>query len=350
MTVEVIKMHFLVLPFFLAFISGVAISQDFEKVLRQSGDGILMIQTFDRSGELSALGSGVVVREDGIVVTNYHVIDAAFHATAKLTSGETYPVQGVVNMDKQLDLAVIKLDVDHLHAVTLGNSDSVHIGEWVLAVGNPRGLEHTVSTGIISAIRVGEFYPGTILQTTAPISHGSSGGALLNMRGELVGITTFIIQGENLNFAAAVNHVKPLLGDSIRVSLEEYAEQNYHHSSEYLMIAAHCALRTMKPVEAIPYFKNVIDVDEENVRAHIELGIIYDSLGQKENARPHFITAVRSDPDSAEAHFHLGRFYMKTGKKKEALEEYTILKSLDIERARQLFAIVYPEKPVRKRR
>ncbi len=138
-------------------------------------------------------------------MTNYHVIDGAASGKVVFNDGTTLTDIKVLGWDKEGDLAVIKVPGMALPAVTMGNSDTAQIGEAVVAIGSPLGLQNTVSTGIISARREG------YLQTTAPISHGSSGGALFNMMGQVIGITSAgIEEGANLGFAIPINDVKSL--------------------------------------------------------------------------------------------------------------------------------------------
>jgi len=155
-----------------------------------------------------ASGSGFIISPDGRIVTNYHVIDGAASGKVVLNDGTTFTDIKVLGWDKVGDLAIIKVPGTGLPAVTTGNSDAAQIGEAVVAIGSPLGLQNTVSTGIISARREG------YLQTTAPISHGSSGGALFNMMGEVIGITsTGMEEGANLGFAIPINDVKSLVTD-----------------------------------------------------------------------------------------------------------------------------------------
>jgi S1-C subfamily serine protease len=155
-----------------------------------------------------ASGSGFIISTDGRIVTNYHVIDGAVSGKVVLNDSTTFTDIKVLGWDKEGDLAIIKVSGSGLPAVTMGNSDAAQIGEAVVAIGSPLGLQNTVSTGIISARREG------FLQTTAPISHGSSGGALFNMMGEVIGITSAgMEEGANLGFAIPINEVKSLTTD-----------------------------------------------------------------------------------------------------------------------------------------
>ena len=159
-----------------------------------------------------ATGTGFLVNTSGVIVTNYHVIQEGNVAVVKLSDGTALPVDGVLAADKVRDLAVIKVHGKTFRTLTLGNSDHVQVGEEVVAIGNPLGLELTVSNGILSGVRTVEKEGGNFLQITAPISHGSSGGPLFNMQGEVVGITSmYFAGGENLNFAIPVNDAKRLL-------------------------------------------------------------------------------------------------------------------------------------------
>ena len=163
-------------------------------------------------------GSGVIISSGGEILTNYHVIasmggsDNAIEV--KTTDGKTFKAT-VLGKDKELDIALIKIDGVHLPHAKLGDSDSLRIGEWVVAIGNPLGLEHTVTQGIISAKgRKLDTGVSSFLQTDAAINRGNSGGPLLNLRGEVVGINTAINPaGQNIGFAVPISQVNRILKD-----------------------------------------------------------------------------------------------------------------------------------------
>ncbi len=161
-----------------------------------------------------ARGTGFLVRSDGAIMTNYHVIATGNVAVVKFADGTVLPVDGVLATDKFHDLAVLKIHGKTFPTLTLGNSDQIQVGEEVVAIGNPLGLELTVSNGILSGIRSDEKEDGKLLQITAPISRGSSGGPLFNMSGEVVGINALILEGgESLNFAIPINDAQRLLSE-----------------------------------------------------------------------------------------------------------------------------------------
>lgn len=184
--------------------------KDIPAIAKAAKGAIVSIIMSDK-GKPIAQGTGFVVSPDGVIMTNYHVISEGSSAIVKLPDGTAFAVDGVVASDKARDVAVIKTHGKSLRTLTLGNSDRLQVGEEVVAIGNPLSLESTVSNGIVSGIRAVK-EEGKYLQVTAPISHGSSGGPLFNMSGEVVGITAAILEGgENLNFAIPINEAKRLL-------------------------------------------------------------------------------------------------------------------------------------------
>ena len=165
---------------------------------------------------IQGLGSGVIVREDGYILTNNHVIDGVDHITVILANGREYPARLVGSDPAQRngggsDLALLKIDADNLPALQFGDSDSLEVGEWVIAIGSPLGFAQTVTRGVVSAKDrdTGSVPYGNFIQTDAPINRGNSGGALINIRGELVGINTLIFtsgytMGGNIGIGFAI--------------------------------------------------------------------------------------------------------------------------------------------------
>ena len=140
-----------------------------------------------------AAGSGVIISADGYIVTNNHVVDGADELTVTLNDNSEYSAR-IIGADKTTDLALIKINGKNLPAITIANSNDLRVGEWVLAVGNPLGLNNTVTAGIVSAKArsLGANGVESFIQTDAAINQGNSGGALVNTRGELVGINAML--------------------------------------------------------------------------------------------------------------------------------------------------------------
>ena len=186
------------------------------QVVEEQGKAVLVITNLGFGDAPQAVGSGFLIQPNGVVVTNYHVIENAQAVTVKLPDGREFRAQGVLGSDAELDVAVLKLEAKGLPTIPLGDSDHVKVGQRVIAIGNPLGvLENTVSDGIISAIRLDDDPKAKskkLLQITAPLSQGNSGGPLLDLSGHAIGIAFAIIeQGQNLNFAIPINSVKPFI-------------------------------------------------------------------------------------------------------------------------------------------
>ena len=161
-----------------------------------------------------SLGSGFIIDKDGYIVTNNHVIDDADEIKVKLNSGKGYDAK-IIGRDPSTDIALIKIKADSSYSVAkLGDSDALKVGEWVVAIGSPFGLAHTVTAGIVSAKGrvIGSGPYDDFIQTDASINPGNSGGPLLNMKGNVIGINTAIIaSGQGIGFAIPVNMAKDVI-------------------------------------------------------------------------------------------------------------------------------------------
>ena len=168
-------------------------------------------------------GSGVILTEDGYVMTNYHVIEGNTSIEVTLSGGDSYSAT-VIGGDRDLDLAILKLDSsrDDFPAAALGDYEDITIGEGVIALGFPfpsdLGQELSVSSGIVSSLKfINTFdFIGEYIQTDAAINSGNSGGPLVNLKGEVIGINTWVYTfGEGLGFAIPVNNMREFIGDTI---------------------------------------------------------------------------------------------------------------------------------------
>ena len=215
-------LRFMLLLIFLCFGINVVNAQSPEIIAEKTKKSTVLLELKDANGR-SSQGSGFFVG-NRLVATNYHVINGKKTGTAKLVSKNSFTrqkrheIEGVVATDKKHDLAIVKVSTLNAPSLLLGNSDTVEIGEIVYAVGNPRGFEGTFSSGEISNI----LPKGTpriqdeVLQFTAAISRGSSGGAVVNRQGEVIGIVSETRDdGQNLNFAIPVNTLTVLLNQLV---------------------------------------------------------------------------------------------------------------------------------------
>jgi hypothetical protein len=225
---------------------SVASRKDIPAIAKGANGAVVSIIMSDKDGSPIAQGTGFLVSKDGAIVTNYHVIENGTSAIVKLPDGAFFLVDGVLALDEDRDVAVIKAHGKNFQTVSLGDSDQLQVGEEVVAIGNPLSLESTVSNGIISGIRTVEEDGGKFLQITAPISPGSSGGPLFNMTGQVVGITTlYVTGGENLNFAIPINDAKHLLlADSKVHDFPNETEPQTKHQSVPSSAASHETITT----------------------------------------------------------------------------------------------------------
>ncbi len=178
--------------------------------------------TGPREHRQASLGSGVIIDRAGYILTNNHVVKDADEIKIKLSDGREFKGQ-VIGTDQKTDLAVIKINSDHLPMLKIGNSDRLKVGERVLAIGNPFGLNQTVTSGIVSATgraNMGIADYEDFIQTDAPINPGNSGGALINIRGELIGIDTAIFStsggDQGIGFAIPSNMAKTVMESLIK--------------------------------------------------------------------------------------------------------------------------------------
>ncbi len=167
------------------------------------------------------IGTGFIISEEGYVLTNQHVINNATEIMVNIINeDQKYPAT-VVGQDYQLDLAVLKIDAEKTFSqLKMGDSSKIRVGEWVIAIGNPYGLEHTVTVGVISAtgrpIRIEDRVYSNLIQTDAAINPGNSGGPLLNTRGEVIGINTAVdATAQGIGFAISINTAKEVLDELI---------------------------------------------------------------------------------------------------------------------------------------
>ncbi len=210
---------------------------EFSQAAASVTPGVVFIRSYPSSSRSSdqtnidisaSSGSGVVISSEGLIATNNHVIEGAERIQVTLSDKREYTAR-VLGVDESTDLALLRIDASGLHALTFGDSDSLRVGEWVLAVGNPFNLESTVTAGIVSAkgrsidILEGEDRIESFVQTDAAVNPGNSGGALVNTSGQLVGINTAIItnSGRHEGFAFAIpgNLAQRILRD-----LRDYGE------------------------------------------------------------------------------------------------------------------------------
>jgi serine protease Do len=188
---------------------------DISAFAKKAVPSVVTVNVFNREGKWRGGGTGFFIKEEGLLVTNRHVIDGKVKVLAKLSSGEFFPVEGVLSEDRNGDLVLLTLGIKGRSFPTLSLTDTmIETGQPIIVIGSPLGHEGTVAKGIVSEVKdIPNF--GKVFQHTAPISKGSSGSPVLNMKGEVIGVVVgySIVEGESLNFAISFDRVKRLLSD-----------------------------------------------------------------------------------------------------------------------------------------
>ena len=273
----------------------------------------------DSNGVPLGFGSGFFVG-DNLIATNYHVIEGAARGTAKLVGQfSTYTIEGVTATDKTNDLALLKVTVSGIKPLPLGNSSDVKIGETVYVAGNPKGLEGTFSNGIISSRRDQDTKER--LQMTAPISPGSSGGPVLNSKGEVIGVSFMtLVGGQNLNFAIPSRYLTELLTES--TPAKPLAEGNRSISAETYFTWGNTKYYLGDYKGAIADYDSAIRLNPDNANTYYNRGTAKGDLGQHFAAIADFDIAIRLKPDLAEAYYNRGAAKSDLGQHFAAIADY----------------------------
>ena len=187
-----------------------AADTDLVRLVKKIQPAVATVIAYDIERNIASVGTGFFVNAQGHLVTNFHVLQGRYAADVRTAAGRSYPVKAVIAENREADLVKLRVDIPPGEVAWIPLDDRVpEIAERVVVVGSPMGLEQTVSEGIVSSVR--EIPPvGTVFQMSAPISPGSSGSPVVDMKGRVIGIATFqFIQGQNLNFAVAARQLGP---------------------------------------------------------------------------------------------------------------------------------------------
>lgn len=329
----------------LLFVAFTAQAKTASEIYEQASKSTVLVLNLDEKGEPQSRGSGVVFTK-GNVVTNCHVVKDA--GGLKVHSGnKEYPA---TLQSSDWDRDVCSLSVAGLVApeVVIGSTKTLKVGEKVYAIGAPKGLELTLSDGIVSSLR--EVEGGHYIQTTAAISPGSSGGGLFDEDGALVGLTTFYLaEGQNLNFAVPVEWLNELAQRSAKASAVTQPVTQWLNKSielesrkDWLALLEHCRRwteaqpgssvawyglgitygKTSQFAQAIEAFQQAVRINPEYAEAWNDLGVTYAKTGQSAQAIEANRRALRINPEFAKAWYNLGNAYAKTGQSAQAIEAY----------------------------
>jgi Flp pilus assembly protein TadD len=291
---------------------------DADKIYAENNKAVVVVIAVDESKKAIGQGSGFIVRPDGAIVTNYHVVGTA--STIKVKMGnQVLDVLGLIYADIENDVAVLKIDANNLPTVKLGDPAKAAVGEKVYVISSPQGFENTVSEGILSGIRkIDE--ERKVLQITAAISPGSSGAPVFNSKGEVIGIATFLVaEAQNINFAMPVSLVKDKIAGTQVVPPGEACAADFTKTAEcwfYMGLAYGESARYEKSIEA---FTRAIKIKPDFSEAYFNLGVSYVSVGKLKEARESLEKAIQISPDSSDAYTNLGAVYSRMGMHNDAI-------------------------------
>jgi len=314
---------FLFLLLFLSATNTLA-QDDLPELVKRIKPSAVAIETFGAKGEKLSRGSGFFIASDRIV-TNLHVIQNATRAEIHLANGKVFPIKGVVATDGEGDLAILNVDVPANQAVPIPmDRTTPREGESIVVIGNPFGLEGSVSNGIVSAVREIPGY-GKIIQITAPISPGSSGSPVVNMRGEVIGVATLqAAEGQSLNFAVPSERVAQMKSGVVQTfsDLSSGAKKSKRSNAERYYTQGLGFLSRDEWTKAVPYFEKAIEADDDYAEAWYQAGFCYGMLNRHNDALRATKQAIKLRPDWAEAYMNLGASYYALSQYKDAAEAY----------------------------
>jgi len=293
------------------------------ELVRRIKPSAVAIETFDARGEKLSRGSGFFIDSDR-VVTNRHVIENAYRAEVHSYNGNVYPVKGVVAVDAEGDLALLRVDAppNQVRPLLLDRT-SPQEGESVVVIGNPFGLEGSVTNGIVSAVRDIPTF-GRIIQITAPISPGSSGSPVVNMKGQVIGLATLqITGGQSVNFAIPSERISQLQSGTL-LTLPDLVAASGKNKRAKAVQSFRDGLSFLSKDDcerALPYFEKAVDSDSNYAEAWAQTGFCREKLGRHSEAIEASKKAVSLRP-SAESYFNIGlaNYYLKLYR--EAVENY----------------------------
>lgn len=300
------------------------------ELVRRIKPSAVAIETFDSRGEKLSRGSGFFIDSDRIV-TNRHVIENAHRAEVHSSTGVVFPVKGVLAVDAEGDIALLKIDAPNppIRPLLLDKT-SPQEGESVVVIGNPLGLEGSVTNGIVSAVRDIPTF-GRIIQITAAISSGSSGSPVVNMQGQVIGIATLqVTGGQSVNFAIPSERITQLQVASV-MSLSELMASSGRNKRAKAVQFFRDGLSFLSKDDcekAITYFEKAVESDSSYADAWAQSGFCNEKLGRHAEALEASKKAVNLRP-SAESYFNIGlaSFYLK--QYREAAEAYRASIKLD---------------------
>jgi tetratricopeptide (TPR) repeat protein len=297
------KKKYFLIAIFLCLLYKASESQELkgEEIYAKINNAIVTIYASDATDKILSQGSGVVLNDKGWIVTNYHVYAGADKLVVKLKD-KIIEYTSIVGLDVEKDILILKIKDNTFQSIKIGNSDLLKVGQKIYALGSPLGFENTITEGIISGLRYYKKEAKNFIQISAAISHGSSGGAVVDSKGELIGISTLTVtEGQNLNFAIPINEV-------LTVYNQKGIKQNQIDAAVYFYRGKYEYDRQSYDA-AIGNYKKAIALLPDKASIYNNIGIAYIEKGDIETAITCYKKAISINPKTDNVYYNLGNAY-----------------------------------------
>jgi S1-C subfamily serine protease len=353
------KKYIYLLFFIVIFLPNTSNSQDLtaEEIFEKVNDAIVVVYTYDFEGDKHAQGSGIILNDQGIVVTNYHIFAGCERIELK-RKDNIVSNSGIIGVNIEKDVLIIKLDGNDYPNIPICESNECKVGQKIYAVGSPMGYENTMSEGIVSGLReIGETTKNSFIQITASASSGSSGGAVLNSKGELVGMVSMGYLFGEMNFAIPIKDIldanKGLLTDKKTLDALEYFYKGYNkfeigkfedavtNYSKYIELSPREAKafnyrglaywKLKKYNKAIKDFTKAMKIDPNFKPAYINRAEVYIKMEEYEKGTKDLGKLIKMDPENVNAYYSRGVCYSKDESYSKAIKDFSKVIKLDPE-------------------
>ncbi len=309
---------------FLFLMSGPALGHEVNK------NAIVLLVTQNAQGQTIGTGTGFIVKPDGTLITNYHVLVDAVSVEALFRNGDRVPVQGILSIDRSMDFSILKLEGDFFSTLEIGDSDRLKEYDYTSALGYPSqavqmergGLKGFLlqTYGFILGVHP-QALPGfSYLYTTTPFGPGFSGGPLVNRDNQVVGLAT--LEGRSINLALPINYIKPRLNENKLLTFKQLRKAD-QLSKEALYYRGNFALYALGETNrAIDLYQRALQMDPNFILARYDLAVAYRGLGQVQKAIAEYEKVLKINPKFPEALSNLGGQYFRKGDVDRAITHF----------------------------
>ncbi len=307
---------FVLLLIFTSLNSIKVFTQSADEIFSSVNDAIVVVEAYDFDGSKSKQGSGVIIKDKGILLTNFHVFAGNEKIKLKHIDKEVKFTE-IIGFDVEKDILVLKIDEGDFPQIKVGNTSDLKVGSKVYAIGSPMGLENTLSEGLVSGFRKFDNKKDMeYVQISAALSHGSSGGAVLNANGELIGISSMgITNGENLNFAIKIE-------DALNVNLGEYSDKVKLEAIIYFF-KGKSLYDDGEYKAAIEYYDKYLQRVPVDAKAFNFRGLAYLQLKEYKLAEKDFNQSNKIDPEYMAPLLNKGDLSYKMEEYDKAIKDFT---------------------------